>query len=114
MNAIDYEIGETSGGHRGASEAVIAGDVESLRPLPRISVHAFCVSDLVYRVMEQCATDRRMARVSMRAPSKLSEITDGARVPGRSMLTCRRPALRHTLCTRSGSVAPAMNSSSIE
>ncbi len=66
MNAIDYEIGETNDGYRGASEAVIAGDVESLRPLPRISVHAFCVTESVYRVMEQCATDRRLARVSMR------------------------------------------------
>ncbi|MBU2328546.1 MAG: CtpF protein, partial [Alphaproteobacteria bacterium] len=65
MNAIDYEIGETGGEFRGASESVIAGDVEALRPLPRISIHAFCISDAVHRTMEQCAADRRMARVSM-------------------------------------------------
>ena len=66
MNAIDYEIGEGAAGYRGAAEPVAAGDVESLRPLPRISVHAFCISDNVHRTMEQCAVDRRMTRVSMR------------------------------------------------
>ncbi|KAE8238247.1 hypothetical protein A4X03_0g8889, partial [Tilletia caries] len=66
MNAIDYDIGETNGGYRDASQTVIAGEVEALRPLPRISIHAFCVSDTVHRTMEQCAVDRRMARVSMR------------------------------------------------
>lgn len=66
MSAIEYEFEDGAGGGRGAAEPVIAGDVEALRPLPRISVHAFCLSDSVQRVMEQCTNDRRMARVSLR------------------------------------------------
>ncbi|CAH0339024.1 CpaE family protein [Rhizobium sp. CECT 9324] len=66
MSAIDYEFEEGPGGSRGSAEPVIAGDVEALRPLPRISVHAFCLTDSVQRVMEQCANDRRLARVSLR------------------------------------------------
>ncbi len=51
MNAIDYDIGETNGGHRADTETVVAGEVDNLRPLPRISIHAFCISDTVHRTM---------------------------------------------------------------
>ncbi|TDH37925.1 CtpF protein [Pseudohoeflea suaedae] len=42
------------------------GDIERVRPLPRISVHAFCETDGVMRTLERCAQDRRMARVHTR------------------------------------------------
>lgn len=66
MNAIDYEFEDNIGGDRSAAERSVAGDVEALRPLPRISVHAFCISEGVHTIMQQCAGDRRMARVSLR------------------------------------------------
>lgn len=65
MSAIDYQI-ETAAGD---PEVPKVGNLESLRPLPRISVHAFCVSDTVHRLMEKCAVDRRMAKVSLRITS---------------------------------------------
>ncbi|QLF69063.1 CtpF protein [Peteryoungia desertarenae] len=67
MSAIDYEIEDrTQATERHAAEPVRPSDVEGLRPLPRISIHAFCISERVQRVMEQCAHDRRMNRVSLR------------------------------------------------
>ncbi|MCL6705972.1 CpaE family protein [Pseudomonas sp. R2.Fl] len=65
MSAIDYQI-ETATRDRDVPKV---GDLESLRPLPRISVHAFCISDSIHRVMEKCAVDRRMAKVSLRVTS---------------------------------------------
>ncbi|PJI40464.1 MAG: CtpF protein [Rhizobium sp.] len=66
MSAIDYEFDTRSADDMPPEGRVASGDLESLRPLPRISVHAFCVSQSVQRVMEQCSQDRRMAKVSMR------------------------------------------------
>jgi pilus assembly protein CpaE len=64
MNAVEYGIHE--------EESPIAevearqGDLDQLRPLPRISVHAFCETENMYRLMEKLAQDRRMAKVSFR------------------------------------------------
>lgn len=69
MSAIDYDIDTGANGGRMADEPAATGDLDSLRPLPRISVHAFCISDAVRRVMEQCSQDRRMARASLRITS---------------------------------------------
>jgi len=66
MSAIDYEFDTRSADDMPPEGRVASGDLESLRPLPRISVHAFCVSQGVQRVMEQCSQDRRMAKVSLR------------------------------------------------
>lgn len=41
-------------------------DLEHLRPLPRVSIHAFCESERLLAAMEQCGQDRRMSRVSLR------------------------------------------------
>ncbi|TBD92584.1 AAA family ATPase [Rhizobium ruizarguesonis] len=68
MSAIEYEIRNPSE-LRHAEEAVRMADLENMRPLPRISVHAFCESEALQRVMERCANDRRVAKVSMRIPS---------------------------------------------
>lgn len=68
MNTIKYDIaGSKEDGL--AAEPVRTGNLEQLRPLPRISVHAFCISDSVLAVMEEAARDRRMAKVSMRVTS---------------------------------------------
>ncbi|MGX9987930.1 AAA family ATPase [Rhizobium sp. Z1P35] len=68
MSAIEYEIRNPSE-LRHAEEAVRMADLENMRPLPRISVHAFCESETLQRVMERCANDRRVAKVSMRITS---------------------------------------------
>ncbi|MFC6446077.1 AAA family ATPase [Shinella zoogloeoides] len=52
-----------------ADETVRAADLEALRPLPRISVHAFCESEAMLRMMERCGQDRRMAKVSLKVSS---------------------------------------------
>ncbi|WEX77534.1 CtpF protein [Sinorhizobium numidicum] len=65
MNAIEYRIdGEAD--EFAAADAVRTGDLDQLRPLPRISIHAFCESDAMQRLMERCGQDRRMAKVSLR------------------------------------------------
>ncbi|MBY5793210.1 CpaE family protein [Rhizobium leguminosarum] len=68
MSAIEYEIRNPSE-LRNAEEAVRMADLENMRPLPRISVHAFCESEALQQVMERCANDRRVAKVSMRITS---------------------------------------------
>ncbi|MGO6983257.1 AAA family ATPase [Rhizobium leguminosarum] len=68
MSAIEYEIKNPSE-LRNAEEAVRMADLENMRPLPRISVHAFCESEVLQHVMERCANDRRVAKVSMRITS---------------------------------------------
>lgn len=68
MSAIEYEIRNPSE-LRIADEAVRMADLENMRPLPRISVHAFCESEALQQVMERCADDRRVAKVSMRITS---------------------------------------------
>ncbi|PDS80778.1 CpaE family protein [Rhizobium sp. L43] len=68
MSAIEYEIKNPSE-LRHAEEAVRMADLENMRPLPRISVHAFCESETLQQVMERCANDRRVAKVSMRITS---------------------------------------------
>ncbi|MGR9192591.1 AAA family ATPase [Rhizobium leguminosarum] len=68
MSAIEYEIRNPSE-LRNAEEAVRMADLENMRPLPRISVHAFCESEALQHVMERCVNDRRVAKVSMRITS---------------------------------------------
>ncbi|MDI7862817.1 CpaE family protein [Rhizobiaceae bacterium n13] len=71
MSAIDYEIKSTDlpDGGSYADDAVRSNDLDHLRPLPRISMHAFCESEAMQRLMERCAEDRRMAKVSLRITS---------------------------------------------
>ena len=64
MSAIEYSI--DSGGAEFAADLSRPGDLDQLRPLPRISIHAFCESEAVQRLMERCGQDRRMAKVSLR------------------------------------------------
>ncbi|MBB4952877.1 pilus assembly protein CpaE [Agrobacterium vitis] len=67
MSTIKYDIHSVTQEDAATSaEPLKTGDLDSMRPLPRISVHAFCLSEQVLAVMEECARDRRMAKVSMR------------------------------------------------
>lgn len=67
MSTVDYSIERASADM--ADEAVRPADLESMRPLPRISVHAFCESEAMLRTMERCGQDRRMAKVSLKVSS---------------------------------------------
>jgi pilus assembly protein CpaE len=66
MNAIEYDIRAEAAD---IDDAPRADDLESMRPLPRISVHAFCESEALQHLMERCGNDRRMAKVSLRITS---------------------------------------------
>jgi len=68
MSTVEYEIKNTTE-LRNAEEAVRMAELENMRPLPRISVHAFCESEELQRVMERCSHDRRMSKVSLRITS---------------------------------------------
>ncbi|MFD1329648.1 CtpF protein [Mycoplana ramosa] len=68
MTSIEYgferqpaDVFLEDGGH--------TGQLDHLRPLPRISIHAFCESEGMLQTMERCASDRRMAKVSLRINS---------------------------------------------
>jgi pilus assembly protein CpaE len=65
MNAVEYGINK--GEDEPAAETLTRpGELDQLRPLPRISVHAFCETESMYGLMEKLAQDRRMAKVSFR------------------------------------------------
>src|SRR5438045_2721058 len=64
MDAVEYRI--NSGEEPAAEVQMRPGDLDQLRPLPRISIHAFCETESMYGLMEKLAQDRRMAKVSFR------------------------------------------------
>ena len=65
MNAVEYGI--RNGEDEPAAEMQTRpGDLDHLRPLPRISIHGFCETEGMYGLMEKLAQDRRMAKVSFR------------------------------------------------
>ena len=68
MSTVDYTF-TSEAAQETADEAVRPTDLESVRPLPRISVHAFCESEAMLRAMERCGQDRRMAKVSLKISS---------------------------------------------
>jgi pilus assembly protein CpaE len=67
MNPVDYTIEHGAGAE--AEETVRPAELEAVRSLPRISVHAFCESEAMLRTMERCAQDRRLSKVSLRISS---------------------------------------------
>jgi pilus assembly protein CpaE len=69
MSAINYEIRTPADRDSLIDETERSGEFDMLRPLPRISVHAFCESDAMQRMMDRMARDRRMAKVNMRVTS---------------------------------------------
>ncbi|WP_455854269.1 AAA family ATPase [Ensifer canadensis] len=69
MSTIEYRIETGAALGDLAFDTVQPGDLEQVRPLPRISIHAFCESEAMQRLMERCGQDRRMAKVSLRINS---------------------------------------------
>ncbi|MGH6809085.1 MAG: AAA family ATPase, partial [Ensifer adhaerens] len=69
MSTIEYRIETGAEAGDPAFDTVQPGDLEQVRPLPRISIHAFCESEAMQRLMERCGQDRRMAKVSLRINS---------------------------------------------
>jgi pilus assembly protein CpaE len=49
-----------------AEAEVTRGDMERLRPLPRISIQAFCETEGLLRTIERSGEDRRMSKVNLR------------------------------------------------
>jgi pilus assembly protein CpaE len=68
MSTVEYDIKNIADLQQ-AEEAMRLGELENMRPLPRISVHAFCESEELQRVMERCGNDRRLSKVSLRITS---------------------------------------------
>ncbi|MFK0332554.1 CpaE family protein [Rhizobium sp. NPDC090275] len=68
MSTVEYDITNTADLQQ-AEEAMRMGELDNMRPLPRISVHAFCESEELQRVMERCGNDRRLSKVSLRITS---------------------------------------------
>ena len=69
MTQINYSIPASPDDQRGPAievEAQSQADLMSLRPLPRISIHAFCEGDALQKTVERMARDRRMTKVNMR------------------------------------------------
>ncbi|MBA4784693.1 MAG: CtpF protein [Rhizobiales bacterium] len=66
MSTVDYSIGTPTFEEVSPADEAAPADLAALRPLPRISIHAFCESDAMLRTMERMSRDRRMAKVNMR------------------------------------------------
>ena len=66
MSPIQYDIKGQDGDEAYVEEPLRLSDLDGLRPLPRISVHAFCESEGMQRAMERLSSDRRMNKVSLR------------------------------------------------
>ena len=66
MSPVNYDIQQTNPQESYSEEPLRVGDLDGLRPLPRISIHAFCESEGIQRLMERLSGDRRMNKVSLR------------------------------------------------
>lgn len=65
MSPIEYSI---KGPSNVAQELAVEtpSDLDQLRPLPRISIHAFCESEAILNTVERLGADRRLAKVSLK------------------------------------------------
>ena len=65
--------------------------MQELRPVPRISIQAFCETDSVAKPMERAMADRRLARAHMRVERGGVSSADFGRTaldPGRIVRPC--------------------------
>lgn len=69
MSAINYDIRTSGSEETFGEEAERGADMESLRPLPRISIHAFCESEAMQRMIDRMGRDRRLSKVNLRVTS---------------------------------------------
>tara|TARA_R110002126_G_scaffold156252_14_gene303582 strand:- start:684 stop:1973 length:1290 start_codon:yes stop_codon:yes gene_type:complete len=67
MTSIDYAQPEDDNARMAPNAVAASGDeLANLRPLPRISVHAFGETASLLDLMDHCANDRRLMNVNMR------------------------------------------------
>ncbi len=109
MSAIDYDINSLRATDDGAhaEDGWRAGEFEHLRPLPRISMHAFCESEAMQRLMERCGQDRRMAKVSLRITSGSTAAAANmfASAPTPNLIILETAAEPHNLMNELGPLA---------
>lgn len=68
MTDLDYSLEQPKQAEP-VEDSPVRGDFERIRPLPRISVHAFYETEGLAKTMERCGEDRRMAKVNLRVNS---------------------------------------------
>lgn len=109
MSAINYEIKSMMSSDDGslADDMARLNDLEHLRPLPRISMHAFCESEAMQRLMERCGQDRRMAKVSLRITSGSTAAAANmfATAPTPNLIVLETPAEPQNLLRELGPLA---------
>ena len=80
----------------GRTGEVNAGQINEIRPVPRITIQAFCESEIVAQTLESAARDRRMARahvkVHMGGISAAVEFYASAPTPNLIVVESRRPS----------------------
>lgn len=66
MSTVEYGIEPVATDEQFEEHTVESVEIDQIRPLPRISIHAFCESEDVLRLMDRCSRDRRMAKVTFK------------------------------------------------
>lgn len=106
MTNLDYAL-EQEPNPVQEDEATGRGDFERIRPLPRISVHAFFETEGLAKTMERCSQDRRMAKVNLRVNSggvsAAANMFAGSPTP--NLLILETHADAHTLIEELGQLA---------
>ena len=69
MSTVEYGIAPETSQEYAEEHTTDAFDLDQIRPLPRISIHAFCETEEMLRLMERTARDRRMAKVTFKVNS---------------------------------------------
>lgn len=104
-------MSEVAHSHNGEESLIDGGgkrdELEQMRPLPRISIQAFCESEDLMHVVNSLADDRRMARVHFRAVSgdieTATNMFGSSPTPNLIILENRAPA--HQLMEQLGELA---------
>jgi pilus assembly protein CpaE len=69
ISTVHYDMNGQPSRDEADGEQPSTGDLEAVRPLPRISIHAFCESEALQRMIEKMGRDRRMSKVNLRMTS---------------------------------------------
>lgn len=106
MTNLDYAIEQESQPDP-AADAPARGDIERIRPLPRISVHVFYETEGLAKTMERSSDDRRMSKVNLRVNSggvsAATNMFSGSPTPNLLILETRADA--QTLLAELGELA---------
>jgi pilus assembly protein CpaE len=66
MSTVEYGIDTIEQFEASPEQPAAQVEVDNIRPLPRISVHSFCESEEMMRLMDRCGQDRRMTKVTFK------------------------------------------------